>query len=124
MEIIYSKEQKTLSIDGKAIGQHDNMLCLTDLIHILKANGMYGRTINAIMYRKSFREGLSEVLDKDLTKSPNLVRDLKKMGLYKTKGRRSEMRTYCHPVVFMYILSEYDYADFFKMAFSELISDK
>lgn len=123
METRYNKDKETFSFDGTEIGKIDGMLCLSDLVRILKEKGLSKREISATMQRKKFRSSLSGIVGKDLTKSPNLVRDLKKMGLYKTVGRRENIRTYCDMVLFLCILSEYDYAGFFRFAFSNIESN-
>lgn len=121
MEIRYIKEKETFSFDGTEIGKIDGMLCLSDLVRILKENGLYKREVSAMTQRKRFRESLSKITGKDLRRSPNIIRDLKKMGLYKAVGRRESMRIYCDPSVFLCILAEYSYADFFKIAFAQSI---
>lgn len=96
-----------LVVGDTCIAEKDGMMCLTDLIRALSDAGIYRMTVGRLMQRRRFREGLSLLIGRDIVRSPNIVRDLKSMGLYMAAGRRGGMRVYCSPHVFLYILGQY-----------------
>ncbi|MBO8472520.1 MAG: hypothetical protein IAB81_02690 [Bacteroidetes bacterium] len=96
-----------LVVGDTCIAEKDGMLCLTDLIRALSDAGIYRVTVGKLMQRRRFRQGLSLLIGRDISHSPNIVRDLKSMGLYMAAGRRGGMRAYCSPHVFLYVLGQY-----------------
>lgn len=101
-------EKDTIWIQDMAIfADKDGFYCLSELAEILRRQGLYERTISAVMQRKGVREDLSALIGKDLTRSPNAIRILKEHGLYVSSGRRKESRTYCTFDIFVTILWHY-----------------
>lgn len=96
-----------LTVADVEIGIRDGLYSLSDVSDVFQSLQIYARPMSSMMQRKGFLSKLSKIIGKDMSRTPNPIRDLKRLGVYRTYGRRAEMRTYCSLPILIAILMEY-----------------
>lgn len=121
------KIDNKIEIDGQPIPMYMDMYSLTYLTERLQVDGEYRQPISALYRNKSFLEMLSYYTQIDFTHTPNVVREMKRHGIYKTIGRGNNMRVYCNEDVLFCIMMSYSTSlkcDLIKGLFSKDIENQ
>lgn len=120
-------KNRDILVDDTPIERDMGMYSLTHLTELLKKGGCYVRPVSALYRNKSFLRMLSYHSDYDFTRSPkNALFDMKRLGMYKTKGRGRAMNVYCDENVLFCVLSCYSTEvrnAFFKGIFTKILED-
>lgn len=106
MEVIFL-EDGMISVGGSVIPMDSGMYCLSCLREVLEREGLYGKDFSRLLNEGGMATLLSYYYGRSIDRSIGVVRELRRLGLYRQTGVGYGRRQWCSKGVFLLLLSRY-----------------